>query len=59
MERRADEKAGLGEDVVDYVKQPMTNADLEDRYKSDKRLKHAVRKLVNLNTSRMLEVLGY
>ncbi len=59
MERRADEKAGLGEDVIDYVSKPMTNADLEDRYKSDKRLKHAVRKLVNLNTSRMLEVLGY
>jgi len=37
----------------------MTNADLEDRYKSDKRMKHAIRKLTNLNTSRMLTILGY
>lgn len=38
---------------------PMGEADFEDRLEALKRMKHAVRKLVYLNTSRILEVIGY
>lgn len=58
-ERRADERAKLGEDVLLHVPEPMTNVDFEESGRSEKRLKHAVRKLVNLKTGRMLDVLGY
>ena len=59
FDKKADMRARLGSDVELYVDDPMTNVDFEDRYKSEKRLKHAVRKLINLNTTRMLDVLGY
>jgi len=58
-EKKAEEKAKLGSDVALIADDPMTNADFEERYKKDKLLKHAVRKLVNLKTRRMLDVLGY
>lgn len=59
IERREKERAKLGEDVVAYVDNPKTNADFEDHYKRDKRMKHAVRKLVNARTSRILDIIGY
>ena len=59
LERKAEEKARLGSDVAIYVSDPLTNADFEDRYKSEKRYKLAVRRLVNLRTKRMLDILGY
>ena len=59
IERREAERAKLGEDVASYVENPKTNADFEDHYKRDKRMKHAVRKLVNTRTSRILAILGY
>ena len=59
LDRRAEERAKLGDDVAMYVADPRTNQDFENVYKSEKRLKHAVRKLVNMRTSRMLEILGY
>ena len=59
LEKKAEEKAKLGSDVAMYVADPLTNADFEDRYKSTKRLKYAVRKLVNLRSKRMLDILGY
>ena len=43
-ERRADERAKLGEDVLLHVPEPMTNVDFEESGRSEKRLKHAVRK---------------
>lgn len=59
LERKAEEKAKLGSDIAMYVADPLTNADFEDRYKGEKRLKLAVRRLVNLRTKRMLDILGY
>ena len=59
LDKRIAERKKLGEEVAAYVTEPNTNVDIEDRDKSHKRLKHAVRKLVNLNTNRMLDVLGY
>ena len=59
LDRKAKEKSKLGSDVAMYVADPLTNADFEDRYKGEKRLKHAVRKLVNLRSRRMLNILGY
>ena len=59
LARKAEERAKLGSDVAMYVADPQTNQDFEQRVKGQKRLKHAVRKLVNLNTSRMLHILGY
>ena len=59
LDKRIAERKKLGEEVAAYVTEPNTNVDIEDRDKSQKRLKHAVRKLVNLNTNRMLDVLGY
>ena len=59
LQRKATERAKLGSDVVAYVENPKTNADFEDHYKTEKRLKYAVRKLINLRTGRMLDILGY
>ena len=59
MDKKRAERAKLGEEVYNYVTDPETNVDIEDRDRSHKRLKHAVRKLVNLNTNRMMDVLGY
>ena len=43
MEKKALEKAKLGDEIARYVADPLTNQDFENRYKSDKRLKMAVR----------------
>lgn len=60
LDRKAEEKAKLGTDARRYGgEEPMTNADFEERYKREKFLRHAVRKLACLKTSRMLSVLGY
>jgi len=59
LDRKAKERAKLGSDVVAYVDNPKTNADFEDHYKSERRLKYAVRKLINMRTNRMLDILGY
>lgn len=59
IDRRREERSKLGSDVALVAAEPLTDADFEDRYKSEKRLKHAVRKLINLRTNRMLNILGY
>lgn len=59
LERRAKERQELGEDVVSYVENPKTNIDFENHYKRDKRMKHAVRKLVNARITRILDIIGY
>lgn len=59
LDRKAKERAKLGSDVVAYVENPRTNADFEDHYKTERRLKYAVRKLINMRTNRMLDILGY
>lgn len=57
--RKSKERAKLGSVVVAYVENPKTNADFKDHYKSERRLKLAVRKLINMQTNRMLDILGY
>jgi len=42
-----------------YVDQPETDIDHEQKSKSQKRLKHAVRHLITMKTTRMLEIIGY
>jgi len=37
----------------------VVDADLEDRIQGQKRVKHAVQKLVFLNTAKILEIIGY
>lgn len=60
LEKKAYERAKLGSDVAIYVADKYTNMDFEDdKIRSAKRLKHAVRKLLNLRTNRMLDILGY
>ena len=60
LEKKAYERSKLGSDVAIYVADKYTNMDFEDdKIRSAKRLKHAVRKLLNLRTNRMLDILGY
>ena len=60
LEKKAYERAKLGSDVAIYAADKYTNMDFEDdKIRSAKRLKHAVRKLLNLRTNRMLDILGY
>ena len=59
IDRRRAERAKLDSSVAMMAADPLTDADFEDRYKSEKRLKHAVRKLINLRTNRMLGIIGY
>lgn len=42
-----------------FSENPLTEADFEDRLESQKRNKHAVQKLIYLNTARILEIIGY
>lgn len=59
LERRKEEREKLGSDVAMYVNDPMTNVEIEEKDKGARRMKHAIRKLVNLNSARMLKILGY
>ena len=49
----------MGDEVSDYVSNPMTCVDFEEKYESEKRNKLAVKKLIHLKTTRMLEIIGY
>ena len=60
LDKKAAQRARMGSEVPDYVDDPKTNVDLEEKQESDKRSnRRAVRKLIHLKTARMLEIIGY
>ena len=59
LDKKAAQRARMGSEVPDYVNNPMTNVDFEEKYESEKRNKQAVKKLIHLKTTRMLEIIGY
>ena len=50
----------MGAEVQEIMlKQPATSIDFEDKVLSDRRLRKTVKKLSYLNTSRLLDIMGY
>lgn len=50
----------MGQDALNYLEDShITNVDYEHKLEADKRVKKIVRKLIYLNTSRLLTILGY
>ena len=58
-DKKAAQRARMGSEVMEYVDDPKTNVDFEEKYEAEKRNKHAVRKLIHLKTARMLDIIGY
>ena len=59
LDKKAQQRARMGSEVGEFVLNPQTNVDFEEKYEAMKRNKLAVRKLIHLKTSRMLDILGY
>ena len=59
MDKRSAQRRRMGSEVADYVDDPKTNIDFEDKIEAQKRNDKAIKKLMYLHTQRMLEIIGY
>lgn len=59
MTRKANQRNKLGSEVANQAQYPQTDADVEDNYLAKKRQKQVSKKLLHLQTTRMLEILNH
>ena len=59
IDKKSAQRRRMGSEVAEYVDDPKTNVDFEEKVEAEKRNDKAVKRLTYLKTQRMLEIIGY
>ena len=59
LDKKSAQRRRMGSEVSEYVDDPKTNVDFEEKVEAEKRNDKAVKRLTYLKTQRMLEIIGY